>query len=65
MPELPEAECVARCLRERIRGSIITSIWVGRPDIIRCGIEALHWYAGAKIAEVERRGKCYRVDSAS
>ena len=58
MPELPEAECVARCLRKRILGSTITSIWVGRRDIVRCGIDSLDWYAGAQVTEIERRGKC-------
>ena len=31
---------------------------VGRRDIIRHGIDALDWYTGAKIVEIERRGKC-------
>ena len=58
MPELPEAECVVRCLRQRIVGSTITSIWVGRRDIIRSGIDSLDWYAGAQVLEIERKGKC-------
>lgn len=58
MPELPEAECVARCLRKRILGSTITSIWVGRQDIIRSGIDSLDWYVGAQVSEIKRRGKC-------
>ena len=58
MPELPEAECVAQCLRQRIVGSTIISIWVGRRDIIRCGIDSLDWYVGAKVLEIERQGKC-------
>jgi len=58
MPELPEAECVARCLRTRVLGSTITSIWVGRRDIVRRGIESLNWYAGAQILDIERKGKC-------
>tara|TARA_B100000315_G_C14577487_1_gene588642 strand:+ start:106 stop:954 length:849 start_codon:yes stop_codon:yes gene_type:complete len=58
MPELPEAECVVRCLRGRILGSIIVSIWVGRRDIVRHGIDSLNWYIGAKVEEVKRKGKC-------
>ena len=58
MPELPEAECVARCLRDGVLESRITSIWVGRRDIIRHGIDALDWYTGAKIVEIDRKGKC-------
>ncbi len=58
MPELPEAECVARCLRQCIVGSTITSIWVGRRDIVRFGIDSLDWYTGAQIVESERKGKC-------
>ena len=58
MPELPEAECVVRCLRGRILGSTITSIWVGRCDIVRHGIDSLDWYTGAQIVEIERKGKC-------
>jgi len=58
MPELPEAECVASCLRERVLSSTILSIWVGRVDIIRHGSRSLHQYIGAKIVAVERKGKC-------
>lgn len=58
MPELPEAEVVARQLRERILGAAIKVCWVGRPDIVRQGIETLEWYRGARITGVERYGKC-------
>lgn len=57
MPELPEAEVVARQLRERIVGATMTDCWVGRKDIVREGFPTLAWYRGATITGVERRGK--------
>ena len=67
MPELPEAEVVARQLRERMLGATIKECWVGRQDIVRRGIETLEWYRGARITGVERYGKsvaiaCTRTD---
>lgn len=58
MPELPEAEVVARQIRERLLGGRITEIWIGRPDIVREGLASLDWYRGTVLAAVERRGKC-------
>ena len=58
MPELPEAEVVARQLRHRILGATIQECWVGREDIIRYGMTTLPWYRGARITGVERHGKC-------
>lgn len=57
MPELPEAEVVARQLRERLLGAIVKDCWVGRPDIVRTGLETLGWYRGARMSSIERRGK--------
>ena len=57
MPELPEAEVVARQLRERILGAIIKESWLGREDIVRQGLPSLPWYRGSRIAGVERHGK--------
>ncbi len=57
MPELPEAEVVARQLREHILGAIIKESWLGREDIVRQGLPSLPWYRGARIAGVERHGK--------
>ena len=57
MPELPEAEVVRRQLQAAVVGATIDHIWVGRDDIIREGIESLSWYAGARVAEVQRHGK--------
>lgn len=34
MPELPEAETIARCLRDAIVGDAVTSVHVVRPDVI-------------------------------
>jgi formamidopyrimidine-DNA glycosylase len=58
MPELPEAEVVARQVRERAVGATIKEAWVGREDIVRRGIEMLPWYRGVRIVGVERHGKC-------
>lgn len=57
MPELPEAEVVARQLRARIVGGVVKNCWVGRPDIVRQGLATVDWYLGAYVAGVERRGK--------
>lgn len=57
MPELPEAEVVRRQLHASVVGATIDQIWVGRKDIIRQGVESLSWYAGTRIAEVQRHGK--------
>lgn len=57
MPELPEAEVVSRQLQRRILGAVLKDSWVGRPDIVRQGLETLDWYRGSYISAVERRGK--------
>jgi formamidopyrimidine-DNA glycosylase len=57
MPELPEAETVARRLRERLSGAVITDCRVGRDDIIREGLSTRSWYRGARLASAGRLGK--------
>lgn len=57
MPELPEAEVVSRQLRQRVLGAVWKDCWVGRPDIVRQGLETLDWYRGSRLAAVDRRGK--------
>ena len=57
MPELPEAEVVARQLRERLLGAVWKDCWVGRPDIVRQGFETLESYRSARLTAVERVGK--------
>lgn len=57
MPELPEAEVVARQLRARLSGAVLKDCWVGRSDIVREGLDRLDWYRGARLAEVSRHGK--------
>ena len=37
MPELPEAEVVARQIRARLLGAQLTDVWIGRADIVREG----------------------------
>ena len=57
MPELPEAEVVARQIRARLLGAQLRDIWVGRADIVREGLDTLPWYRGAGLQSIERFGK--------
>jgi formamidopyrimidine-DNA glycosylase len=57
MPELPEAEVVARQLRTHLLGAQLNDCWVGRADIVREGLPTLPWYRGAVMERVERYGK--------
>ena len=57
MPELPEAEVVARQLRAALIGAQVTDCWVGRKDIVREGGSSLPWYAGSVLQQVDRFGK--------
>jgi formamidopyrimidine-DNA glycosylase len=57
MPELPEAETVARQLRKQLVGAVITDCWVGRQDIIKEGLRSLDWYVGARLVTASRLGK--------
>lgn len=57
MPELPEAEVVARQLRTQLLGAQLNECLVGRADIIREGLPTLSWYHGAVLEDVERYGK--------
>jgi formamidopyrimidine-DNA glycosylase len=61
MPELPEAEVVARQLRERILGATIKECWVGREDIVRRGFDTLDWYRGARVTAIDRHGKSVAI----
>jgi formamidopyrimidine-DNA glycosylase len=57
MPELPEAEVVARQLRTQLLGAQLNECLVGRADIVREGLPTLTWYHGAVLEGVERYGK--------
>ena len=57
MPELPEAEVVARQLRVHLLGAELNECLVGRADIVREGLTTLSWYYGAVLEGVERFGK--------
>lgn len=57
MPELPEAEVVARQIRARLLGAELRDVWVGRADIVREGYNTVPWYRGASLQSVERFGK--------
>ena len=56
MPELPEAEVVARQIRGRLLGSQLTDVWIGREDIVREGYTTVPWYQGATLLSVDRYG---------
>jgi formamidopyrimidine-DNA glycosylase len=57
MPELPEAEVVARQIRERLAGGTLTDTWIGRADIVREGYEERGWYCRSVLRSAERFGK--------
>ncbi len=58
MPELPEVEHAVRLLRRAVRGRTITQVELLHPSLRRRLPEAAaRALAGARIAEVERRGK--------
>lgn len=62
MPELPEAEVAARQLRARLVGAQVTSVLVGRADIIREGRETGGWYPESRVTTVERHGKSVVIE---
>lgn len=57
MPELPEAEVVARQIRTRLLGARLREVWVGRADIVREGFSSVAWYQDAILQSVQRFGK--------
>jgi formamidopyrimidine-DNA glycosylase len=57
MPELPEAEVVARQIQTHLLGAQLSECWVGRPDIVREGLPTFSWYRGTVLETVERYGK--------
>ena len=60
MPELPEAETIARDLRGRVVGRTVTHVRIAKPDILAPGLTARRLGAalrGHAIREVGRRGK--------
>src|SRR5215510_5545167 len=62
MPELPEAEVVARQIRVRLVGARLIECWIGRADIVREGLPTLSWYPGAALEGVERYGKSVALE---
>ncbi len=57
MPELPEAEVVARQIRAGLLGAQLIDVWIGRADIVREGYDTARWYCGGTLRSVERFGK--------
>lgn len=57
MPELPEAQVAVDQLNRCIVGARVTSWWLGRPDIVRQGLESMDWLEGARVEKVTRCGK--------
>lgn len=67
MPELPEAETIARDLDAEIRRAIISSVAVLRPDVLR-EASADDWAGlliGAEVVRVWRRAKLVVIDLAA
>jgi formamidopyrimidine-DNA glycosylase len=62
MPELPEAEVVAKQIRIRLIGAHLNECWVGRADIVREGLSTLSWYYGAALEGVQRYGKSVALE---
>lgn len=65
MPELPEAETIARGLDAAVRGRIIDSVRVRRPRNVIATQDALRRLRGDRIDSVGRRGKYVVVRLAS
>lgn len=58
MPELPEAETIARALAERAAGRTVRRVRVIHPDVLLCDAAAFRReLAGRRIVEISRRGK--------
>jgi formamidopyrimidine-DNA glycosylase len=60
MPELPEAETIARDLDRRVRGGVVARVHVARPDILAPGnspTRLARHLRGHRIERVGRRGK--------
>lgn len=57
MPELPEAEVVARQIRSRLTGATLVDVVLGRRDIVREGVGTLSWYRESRLISVDRYGK--------
>lgn len=60
MPELPETETIARDLDGALRGAVVRSVTVLRPDVLRGG--PVDRIAGATILGVSRRAKSVVLD---
>jgi len=64
MPELPEAETIARTLAAAGAGAIIRQVRLLRRDFLKTGSQArLRQLAGVKIVAVTRRGKCVILEA--
>ena len=63
MPELPEAETIARQLSARLLGATITECRVARADIVREGLSTLPWYRGARLVSARRLGKSVGLEA--
>jgi formamidopyrimidine-DNA glycosylase len=64
MPELPETETIARDLNEAISGSVIESIRITKPDVLRevSPRELARRLKGARIERSWRRAKLIVMD---
>jgi formamidopyrimidine-DNA glycosylase len=62
MPELPEAEVVARQIGARLAGATLTETWIGRADIVREGFQERGWYPGSILLSAQRFGKSVALE---
>ena len=64
MPELPETETIAQDLNRLVAGSVVSSIYVRRPDVLRITDEKrlIRRVAGAVIDRCWRRAKAIILD---
>ena len=59
MPELPEAETIARTLSTALAGAVVAGVHLGRRDFLKTGTRRqLHRLVDSQVTDVRRRGKC-------
>jgi formamidopyrimidine-DNA glycosylase len=63
VPELPEAETVARHLRNRLTGAVIEKSRIGRRVNLRECYSSSEWYIGARLITATRLGKCVLMEA--
>lgn len=67
MPELPEVETIRRILEPQIKGAVITSVTVGRPEVVAhpTADDFCKLLVGQTVSAMTRRGKFLGIELAS